>query len=138
MSGGERRHANAALVAALAGGATVRDAAAEAGIGEATAHRRLKEPEFRQHVDEARGELIAAAVARLGAASTKAVSTLEGLLTAESEAVQLGAARAILDAALKWREHADLAERLDAVEAWIEVAGEGAEGGPSTRWPRAG
>ena len=116
MSGGERRNADAALVAALAGGATVRDAAAEVGIGEATAHRRLKEAGFRGRVDDARAELIAAAVARLGAASTKAVSTLEGLLAAESEAVRLGAAKAILDSALKWREHQDLTERVRVLE----------------------
>ena len=116
MSGGERRNADAALVAALAGGATVRDAAADAGIGEATAHRRLKEPAFRRQVDAAQATLIATSVARLGAASTRAVMTLAGLLTADSEAVQLGAARTILDAALKWREHQDLGERIAALE----------------------
>ena len=116
MSGGERRNADAGLVAALAGGATVRAAAAEVGVGEATAHRRLKEPEFRKRVDEARGEAIAAAVARLGAASTRAVMTLEGLLAADSEAVRLGAARSILDLGLKLREHEDLAERVRILE----------------------
>ncbi len=129
MSGGERRNADAALVAALAGGATVRDAAAEAGIGEATAHRRLKEPAFRKWVDDARAEVIAGAVARLGAASTKAVATLEGLLAADSEAVKLGAARAILDAALKWREHQDLTERVAALEAQLAP-----EQGGTKRW----
>ena len=138
MSGGERRNADAVLVAALAGGATVRDAASAAGIGEATAHRRLKESAFARRVDEARAEILAGAMARLSAGTTRAVETLTDLLAAESESVRLGAARSILDTALRWREHAELAERLDAVEAWIEVAGEGSEGGAPTRWPRAG
>ena len=116
MAGGDRSGADAALIAALAGGNTVEDAATTAGIGVATAYRRLKEPAFRQRVDDARAELIAAAAAKLGAASTRAVTTLEGLLSAESEAVQLGAARSILDAALKWREHQDLAERVRTLE----------------------
>ena len=128
MSGGERRNADAPLVAALAGGATVRDAAVEVGIGEATAHRRLKEPEFRKRVDDARAELIAAAVARLGAASTRAVATLEGLLAADSEAVRLGAAKAILDAALRWREHQDLTERVRALEEQL------GQDGSARRW----
>jgi hypothetical protein len=128
VSGGERRNADAPLVAALAGGATVRDAAVEVGIGEATAHRRLKEPEFRKRVDDARAELIVAAVARLGAASTRAVMTLEGLLAADSEAVRLGAAKAILDAALRWREHQDLTERVRVLEEQL------GQDGSTRRW----
>ena len=116
MAGSDRSRADAALVAALAGGSTVEDAAATASVGVATVYRRLKEADFRKWVDDARAELIAVAVARLGAASTKAVATLDGLLAADSEAVRLGAARAILDAALKWREHEDLAERVRGLE----------------------
>jgi hypothetical protein len=46
MSGFERRKGDAALLAALAGGHTVRDAARAAGIAEGTAHRRLKDAAF--------------------------------------------------------------------------------------------
>ena len=116
MAGGDRSKADAALVAALAGGSTVEDAAATAGVGVATVYRRLQVPEFRAQIDDARAALIAAAVARLGAASTRAVTTLEGLLAADSEAVRLGAARSILDLGAKLREHEDLAERVRALE----------------------
>ena len=128
MAGGDRSGADAALIAALAGGSTVEDAATTAGIGTATAYRRLREPTFRKRIDEARAELIAAAVARLGAASTKAVATLEGLLVADSEAVRLGAARAILDSALKWREHQDLTERIRVLEEQL------GQDGSTRRW----
>ncbi len=128
MAGGDRSKADAALIAALAGGSTAEGAATVAGVGVATVYRRLKEPVFRAQVDDARAALIAAAVARLGAASTRAVATLEGLLAADSEPVRLGAARAILDAALKWREHEDLTERVAALEAHLAQ-----DGGPK-RW----
>ena len=129
MAGGDRKHADSALIAAMAGGCTVEDAAATVGVGVATAYRRLKEPEFRRQVDEARAALIGQAIARLSAASTDAVSTLKDLLTAESETVRLGAAKAILDLGLRLREHEDLAERVAALEGQL-----GAEQGGTRRW----
>ena len=60
-------------------------------------------------------------MARLSAACTSAVTTLTGLLGAESESVRLGAARSILDMATRWREQDELARRLDNIESWIEV-----------------
>jgi hypothetical protein len=41
MAGSGRKNADAALLAALAGGATVQEAASSAGISERTAYRRL-------------------------------------------------------------------------------------------------
>jgi hypothetical protein len=58
------------------------------------------------------------------------------LLAAESESVRLGAARSILDTALRWREQADLAERLDAVEAWAETLGDHLGSTKVGRWQR--
>jgi len=116
VAGGDRTRADSALVAALAGGSTVEGAAATAGVGVATVYRRLKEPEFRARVDDARSESIGRAVAVLTAASTAAVGRLMKLLTAESESVQLGAARNILELGAKLREHQDLAERVRALE----------------------
>ncbi len=136
MSGGDRRNANAALIAALAGGATVQDAATAAGVGVATARRRLKEPDFRHQVDQARAEILTGAMSRLSAACTDAVTTLTSLLAAESESVRLGAARSILDAALRWREQTELAERLDAVEAWAETLDDHPRSTKVGRWQR--
>ena len=131
----DRRKGESALIAALAGGASVVDAAAAAGISEATAHRRLRESEFRRRVDEVRAEILLGAMAQLSAATTGAVETLTSLLVAESESVRLGAARSILDTALRWREQADLAERLDAVEAWVDAFADAESvGGKAQRW----
>jgi hypothetical protein len=76
-------------------------------------------------------------MARLSAAATDAVTTLTSLLAAESESVRLGAARSILDAVLRWREQAELAERLDRVEGWLDLMDEdegGNDGATRGRW----
>ena len=137
MAGGGRKNADAALVAALAGGATVGDAAATAGVGERTVYRRLEDAEFKRRVEEARAEILTGAMTRLSAAATSAVTTLTSLLGAESESVRLGAARSILDTALRWREQSELAERLFRLEAWLDVLDEDAakdKGRAGWRW----
>ena len=135
MSGGDRSRADAALIAALAGGSTVEGAASAAGVGVATVYRRLKEPEFRARVDDARSASIDRAVALLTAASTAAVGRLMKLLTAESESVQLGAARSILELGAKLREHVDLAERVHVLEEQHEREKAPASNGEgSRRW----
>lgn len=117
MAGGSRRNADAALVAALAGGATTRDAAKAAGIGERTAYSRMADPAFKAQVQAARAELIEHAVARLAKASTTAVATLEQLLgKAMPPTVRLGAARAVLELGAKLREAEELEARISALE----------------------
>jgi len=117
VSGGDRRNGDAALIAALASGATVQDAAATAGVGVATAHRRLAEPAFRAQVDEARRAAIDLAVARLSDSASFTATTLRELAgSAESETVRLGACRTILELGLKWREHSELEDRIAALE----------------------
>ena len=104
------------LVVALARGDTVAAAATAAGVSEATVYRRLREPEFRKRVDEARAEIVAQAVARLSAASTEAVDALRGLLSSPQDFARLAAARSILELGAKLREHEDLAARVRALE----------------------
>jgi hypothetical protein len=117
-----RAGADAALVTALAVGATAEQAAERAGVSARTVHRRLADAEFKRRVDDARAELLGRAMARLSAATTEAVTTLVLLLKADvPPAVRLGAARSILDTALRWREQDELARRLDNVESWIEA-----------------
>lgn len=112
-----KRKGDAALVAALAVGMTVRDAARAAGLSERTAHRRLEDPGFRRTVADARARLIESACGQLAEASTAAVSTLRALLDAEGENVRLGAARAVLELGAKLRESVELEQRIAALEA---------------------
>lgn len=121
MSGGDRRNADSALVAALACGGTVEAAAQTAGVSVPTVRRRLAEPAFRKAVEEARAESVSRAVARLSATSTLAADCLRELLKAKSETVRLGAARAILELGAKYREAEDLAVRLAELERQLET-----------------
>jgi len=113
------RKGDGLLIVALAGGATVPEAAARARVSVRTVQRRLDDPAFRQHVSEARGAMIARAVGQLADATTEAARTLRELLDAEAETVKLGAARAILEHAVKLRESAELETRIAALEERI-------------------
>ena len=117
MSGGDRRNADAALIAALATGATREEAAVAAGVSERTVYRRCDDPEFTSRVEDAQQDLISRSTARLGAATGQAIETLVDLLdAAQPPSVRLGAARAVLDSAMRWREAEEIELRLAALE----------------------
>ena len=116
MAGSGRKNGEPALIAALAGGATVQEAARAAGVSERTVYRRLEHDTFRRQLAEARAELMARAAGALARVSTAAAATLAGLLTAASESVRLGAARSILELAVKLRESEELERRIAALE----------------------
>jgi hypothetical protein len=112
------RHGDAALVLALARGATVRDAAREARLSERSAYRRAADADFRQQVSRARAALLAQAVGVLADQSTAAARTLADLLSSPNETIRLRAAVALLACAVKGVESSDVAERI----AWLEDA----------------
>ena len=105
------------LTDALAAGATQTRAARESGYSLATVKRRAADPAFAAGVRERRAELLTATSARLNAAGAEAVTTLRHLLTDESSAVRLGAAKALLAAALDYRAAVDLESRVAVLEA---------------------
>ena len=115
-----RRKGDSGLIAALACGATVRDAAQSAGVSERTAHRRLEDPAFARRVTDARSEMLSRAVGTLARTSTAAATALALLLRAESETVRLGAARSILELAAKFHETEQLEHRIAQLEAQME------------------
>ena len=116
MARNDRRKGDEPLVLALAVGKTVRDAAVEAGVSERTVFRRLEEAEFLNRVTELRGRMVESASGRLANAAGAACDRLKGLLEAASESVQLGAARTILEQAVRLRELLDLESRLKILE----------------------
>jgi hypothetical protein len=117
VAGNGRKNADAVLMGALAGGATVQDAARQAGIGERTAYRRLEDAAFRGRIDELRRAMLERAAGALADATTRAVRTLVALLDDESPTARLGAARSILEHANSMRELVSLEERVAALEA---------------------
>ncbi len=136
MAGSGRKNGDTTLVLALAAGTTVKDAAAQAGMGERTVYRRLENVEFQQRVTAARSEMVSRAVGLLADAATDAVSTMRGLLSAESESVRLGAARGILELGTRLRETVELAAELQRLKDTVaERIGTG-DHGTQTRHSR--
>lgn len=128
VAGGGRKNADPAIVAVLAGGGTVEEAAKQASVSVRTVHRRMNEPTFRRQLDEARSELVRRAVGMLARTSSAAATTLALLLKADSETVRLGAARAVLELGAKMRESDELERRLSELEERV-----GAQAGPGAR-----
>lgn len=101
----------------LAVGHTVADACTRAGVGESTAYRWLREPDFRRRVAELRKQATSEATGVLATATRLASLTLAELLKAEQPGVRLQAARSVLEFAHKFCEVAELEERLLALES---------------------
>lgn len=94
----------------------VEEAARKSGIARGTLHGWLKTDEFQKALSAARTKMLDRAMHKLMSVCMKAVITLEGLLTAESESVRRAAANDVLGHALKYRELSEIEERLETVE----------------------
>ena len=105
-----------AFVAATAAGEGIVGACRAAGIGRRTARRWLADPDFAAEVRAARAVVLEQALGRLGSAAVEAVDVLRRLLRATAPSVKLGAARALLEALTRVREHVEISERLAAME----------------------
>lgn len=117
MTGIERLPGDDVLLLALAKGSTVRSAAEQAGISEATAFRRLKDLEFVNELNRVRGELWNSALGKLTSASDKAVERLTTLIDeGESDAVRLSACKAVLELGVRFRDSIEFASRLERLE----------------------
>jgi hypothetical protein len=89
----------------------------------------MAEPEFRARSRAARRQVVEGAIGRLQAAATRAVDALTRNLSCGTPAVEVGAARTILDQAVKAVELVDLAERIEALEEAAAQAAEREKGG---------
>jgi hypothetical protein len=112
------------FVTALAFGATVENAARKAGIGERTAYRRLADAAFRARVDQARQEAVLRTAGMLTGAALGSVKTLVDLQQDVSvpASVRRGAARDVLEMAVKYRDSAEMEQRLAAIEDRLSKA----------------
>lgn len=112
-----RKEVDEALVLALACGSTLAQAARNAGVSDRTAQRRVKEATFQSRLAEMRQGMIERTGQMLTAGGVEAVKTLVGLLDQGQPAqVRLGACRTLLDMGIRLREHADLNQRVAALE----------------------
>jgi hypothetical protein len=115
-----RRIADDTLVLALACGATAENAARQAGVSPMTVFRRLREPAFQAKLQAARQEMFERSRHMLTAATGESVKTLVDLLGKNQPAsVRHSAARTILEFGVRFRESAELFERVAALEAQL-------------------
>jgi len=117
-------------IAALLSAPSIKAAAIEAGIGEATLWRWLQLPDFQTAYRAARRSVIERAVSELQAAAGEAVETLKRNLHCENPAVEIRAAQIILEQGIKGVELMDLQERVERLEAMLETQ----EKGKAKRW----
>jgi hypothetical protein len=118
VAAGGRSGADFALVAALASGATVQDAATSSGVSERTVFRRLQDAEFRARLAAARGEMVSRALGLLADGSAAAAGKLLALM-ADAEvtpSVRLRAAVAGRALGHRLRESTEIDERLRVLE----------------------
>jgi hypothetical protein len=111
------------LIPALASGMTLDEAAAVSGISKRTICRRQNDLAFQHEVQRVQAGLVDKAAALLSDGAAEAARKLKELLSAQSENVQLGAARALIDFNLRLREEAaanELRERIDALESLLK------------------
>jgi hypothetical protein len=125
--GSKRPQREEAALAALLSEPTIRAAAEKAGIGESTLLRWMSEPEFKARYRASRRSVVESAIGRLQQAATQAVDALTRNLTCGIPPVEVGAARAVLDQALRAVELVDLAERVEQLEQ--DSAAPGSTGG---------
>ena len=116
--------AEQALLTTLAFGATVENAARKAGIGERTAYRCLADPAFRARLDQARLDAVLRTAGMLTGAALGSVKTLVDLQqdVAVPAGVRRGAARDVLEMAVKYRESAQMEQRVAALEDRLDGA----------------
>ncbi|MBI3967134.1 MAG: hypothetical protein HY329_15975 [Chloroflexi bacterium] len=113
-----------ALIALLASGSTIKDAAAKAGMSESTAHRRLEDRAFQSAVAEARKAMLSRTVGLLADATTEAVSALRRNLACGAPSTEVRAAVAILEQSVKVAELVELEQRVTELEAKLATQGE--------------
>jgi transposase len=116
MPGGNKRSADAALIAHLAAGVSPAGAAKLAGVSEATAYRRLATPAFRQRVEDARAELWKRAMSVLSKSAVEGAIVLRRLLRSDDAKIRLAAAKIVLEQGLRVRDQVELAGRVAVLE----------------------
>jgi hypothetical protein len=124
-TGGKRLRSEDAAIAALLSEPTIVGAATVAGVSESTLLRWLREPAFKAQYRAARRQVVEAAIGRLQSVTTRAVEALERNLSCGTPAVEVGAAKAVLEQAIKAVELVDLAERVETLEQQFQAGEQG-------------
>ncbi len=104
------------VLIALINTSSIREAALESGIGEATIYRYLKDKDFITEYRNARRQTVESVIAQMQNAAGLAVETLKNNLHCENPAVAVRASQILLDFTFKGLETTDILERLEKIE----------------------
>jgi len=122
------RTRNDIIAAALANGATHREAGLEAGVSERTVRRRLEQPEFAQQVRNERSIMVARISNRLTGLVPRAIDTTQALLDEDvAPGVRARTATGVLSASRVWRDAFETENRLQGVESLLAARSEESE-----------
>jgi hypothetical protein len=91
-----------------------------AGVSEATAYRRLANPDFRHRVEKARSDLWDRALGVMSKSAAESAIALRKLLRSDDGRLKLQAAKMLLEQGMKVRELVDLEQRLDELEKLVD------------------
>ena len=106
-------------IAALLTSARLEDAARGCGVSKSTLCRWLQEPAFQDAFRAARRQVLEAAVSSLQGAAGAAVEALSRNLRCRKPSIEVQAARAVLDHAMRRVEFFELEDRVRQLEAAI-------------------
>src|ERR1700730_10871110 len=122
MASKNKKQVEPLLVTVLAKGATVAQAARQAGVSERTVYRRRQQPEFQARVDAIQDETLQRVADLLTKAAQEGIHSLVALQDkAPPPSVRRAAARDILDLGPRLRADAILEKRLTALENLVPV-----------------
>ncbi|MDT5159506.1 MAG: hypothetical protein QOH51_3863 [Acidobacteriota bacterium] len=113
-----RRHE--AVIVALLANPKMKDAAAAAGVNEATVWRLMQRKDFQIRYREAQTKVFDGALGTLQGATAEAVATLQRNMTCGTPTAEVQAAKTILDYTIKARELFDYGDRLRLMEAALK------------------
>lgn len=108
-------------ISALLQAQSIREAAKESGIAEATLHRWLKDESFKEAYRAAKREVVQHALCKLQRSAGKAVKVLIDIAEDEKTpaSARVSAAKVILETSLKAVEYEDLEKRISEIEKII-------------------
>ena len=114
--GSKQSQLEGAALAALLTESTIALAAKNVGISESTLLRWLAEPAFKARYRDARRQVVEATIGRLQQGASEAVDALTRNLKCGTPAVEVGAAKAMLEYDVKAVELVDVTDRLEELE----------------------
>ena len=120
MPGGSKKRADAALIVHLAAGVSPAGAAKLADVSEATAYRRLANPDFRPRVEKARSDFWDRALGVMSKGAAESAIVLRRLLRSDDGRLKLQAAKILLETGMKVREVVELDRQVEELRTGIE------------------